>query len=147
MTHPAFGRRIKALEVWAGTPLVERNRIPMEFDAARRGLVKDRHAGRRADEAGAAPHSQLGNEPDAVLRIATGRSLARTQVADWIAHLCKKTAPNFERYDTGRYCYRHDARHGEPAGARSGRFTVLLQASGFIGAVESWSLSVYDLEY
>jgi LysR family transcriptional regulator, hypochlorite-specific transcription factor HypT len=90
VTHPAFGRRIKALEAWAGTPLVERNRIPVEFDAARRGLVKDRHAGRRADGAGAAPHSQLGNEADAVLRIATGRSLARTQVADWIARLRKK---------------------------------------------------------
>src|SRR3546814_12677155 len=29
VTHPAFGRRIRALEAWAGTPLVNRQRAPV----------------------------------------------------------------------------------------------------------------------
>ena len=29
VTHPAFGRRIRALEAWAGTPLVERGGSPV----------------------------------------------------------------------------------------------------------------------
>ena len=28
VTHPAFGRRIRALESWAGTPLIEREAGP-----------------------------------------------------------------------------------------------------------------------
>ena len=87
VTHPAFGRRIRALEAWAGTPLVQRQRAPVILTPQGEALLKAatqvvermeqvRHRIRGAGAAG---------EP--VLRIATGRSLARTLVADWIARL------------------------------------------------------------
>ena len=34
VTHPAFGRRIRALESWAGTPLIEREAGPVKLTAA-----------------------------------------------------------------------------------------------------------------
>ena len=34
VTHPAFGRRIKALELWAGTALIERGSMPLKLTAA-----------------------------------------------------------------------------------------------------------------
>ncbi|MBP6536474.1 MAG: LysR family transcriptional regulator, partial [Xylophilus sp.] len=34
VTHPAFGRRIRALEAWAGTPLVERGGGPVTLTPA-----------------------------------------------------------------------------------------------------------------
>ena len=34
VTHPAFGRRIRALEEWAGTPLIEAGGGPVRLTAA-----------------------------------------------------------------------------------------------------------------
>jgi len=34
VTHPAFGPRIRALEAWPGTPLVERSGGPVTLTAA-----------------------------------------------------------------------------------------------------------------
>src|SRR5690606_8829473 len=87
VTHPAFGRRIRALEAWAGTPLVQRQRAPVILTPQGEALLKAatqvvermeqvRHRIRGAGAAG---------EP--VLRIASGRSLARSLVVDWIARL------------------------------------------------------------
>ena len=39
VTHPAFGRRIRALEAWAGTPLVERGGVPVVLTAAGSSLL------------------------------------------------------------------------------------------------------------
>ena len=39
VTHPAFGRRIKALEEWAGVPLVERGRQASTLNAAGRSML------------------------------------------------------------------------------------------------------------
>ncbi|MEL0519326.1 LysR family transcriptional regulator, partial [Neisseria gonorrhoeae] len=39
VTHPAFGRRIKALEAWAGTPLIERGSSPVTLTAAGASLL------------------------------------------------------------------------------------------------------------
>lgn len=126
VTHPAFGRRIKALEAWAGAPLLERNRIPVSLTPQGEALLKT--AIQVVEQMGMVRHRirSSGSEAEAVLRIATGRSLARTQVAEWIARLRKKTAPHSERFDAGRYRHRHDARYGKLAGARPGRFIVLL---------------------
>ena len=33
VTHPAFGRRMRALESWAGTPLIEREAGPVKLTA------------------------------------------------------------------------------------------------------------------
>ncbi|MCH3703200.1 LysR family transcriptional regulator, partial [Campylobacter lari] len=40
VTHPAFGRRIRALEAWAGAPLVERQRVPVTLTAEGEALLK-----------------------------------------------------------------------------------------------------------
>ena len=37
VTHPAFGRRIKALEEWVGVSLIERGRNPVVLTSA--GLI------------------------------------------------------------------------------------------------------------
>ncbi len=34
VTHPAFGRRIRALESWAGTPLLVRGKSPVTLTPA-----------------------------------------------------------------------------------------------------------------
>jgi len=39
VTHPAFGRRIKALEAWAGVPLIERGYQSVSLNAAGRSLL------------------------------------------------------------------------------------------------------------
>jgi len=39
VTHPAFGRRIKALEEWAGVPLIERGHQSVTLNAAGRSLL------------------------------------------------------------------------------------------------------------
>ena len=82
VTHPAFGRRIRALEAWVGTQLVERSK-PLELtaagtvflDAATNAL--DILHGARTQLQDAAP--TLENN----LKIATGRTLAATYFPDW----------------------------------------------------------------
>ena len=91
VTHPAFGRRIRALEAWAGAPLVERQHLPVTLTPEGEALLKT--ATQVVEQMGLVRHriSSSGAGGDAVLRIATGRSLARTLVADWIARLRHRT--------------------------------------------------------
>jgi len=85
VTHPAFGRRIKALEAWAGTPLIERGSNPVTLTAAGASLLDNaqqmmRSLGHAREELlGAAGRQQN------TVTLATGRTLARTLVADWLA--------------------------------------------------------------
>ncbi|MBO9355796.1 LysR family transcriptional regulator [Bordetella petrii] len=87
VTHPAFGRRIRALESWAGAPLVNRQRVPVTLTSQGEALLKT--ATQVVERMGQVRHrirsSGAAGEP--VLRIGTGRSLARTLVADWIVRL------------------------------------------------------------
>lgn len=87
VTHPAFGRRIRALEAWAGAPLVERQRVPVTLTAEGEALLKT--ATQVVEQMGLVRHRirSSGAGGEAVLRIATGRSLSRTVVGDWIARL------------------------------------------------------------
>ena len=50
VTHPAFGRRIRALEAWAGTPLIERGGGPVRLTAA--GVLRHAYAAHRPDFTG-----------------------------------------------------------------------------------------------
>lgn len=87
VTHPAFGRRIKALEAWAGTPLIERGSSPVTLTAAGNSLLDNAsqmmvnlsHAREALQEA-------AGRQGGAVTLV-TGRTLARTLVADWLVKL------------------------------------------------------------
>lgn len=82
VTHPAFGRRIKALEAWAGTPLIERGSGPVTLTAAGASLLDnaqqmvgnlDHARGELLDAAG---------RQASTVTLATGRTLARTLLAD-----------------------------------------------------------------
>jgi DNA-binding transcriptional LysR family regulator len=82
VTHPAFGRRIRALEDWAGIALVERKQ-PLSLtpggllflDAATQSLELLNTA--RAQFQG------TGRNPETPVRIATGRTLASDFFPDW----------------------------------------------------------------
>lgn len=87
VTHPAFGRRIRALEAWAGTPLVERSGGPVTLTPA--GLSFLETAGQLAREL-AHSHEELqslAGRQARTVTLTTGRTLARTVVADWLVRL------------------------------------------------------------
>lgn len=87
VTHPAFGRRIRALEEWAGTPLVQRGAGPVSLTAAGESLLDDaRGLLQGLNQAHEALRGAAGREQQ-TLTLATGRTLARTLVADWLCGL------------------------------------------------------------
>ena len=82
VTHPAFGRRIRALEAWAGTPLVERGGGPVTLTPAGQSFLDT--AGqmvRNLTQSHEELQSLAGRQARTVT-LATGRTLARTVVAD-----------------------------------------------------------------
>lgn len=87
VTHPAFGRRIRALEDWAGTPLVARGAGPVALTAAGESLLQDARG--LLQSLSQAHDSLLGaaGRTQQTLTLATGRTLARTLVADWLRQL------------------------------------------------------------
>lgn len=87
VTHPAFGRRIRALEAWAGTALVERSGGPVRLTPA--GQVFLETAQQMARNL-AQSHEELravAGRQGRTVTLATGRTLARTLVADWLVRL------------------------------------------------------------
>lgn len=87
VTHPAFGRRIRALEAWAGVPLVATSRAPVRLTAAGEALL-DEAEPLLAGLARARAQWRASAEPPApVLRVGTGRTLAHTVVADWMLRM------------------------------------------------------------
>lgn len=94
VTHPAFGRRIRALEDWAGTRLVDRSRSPVELTEAGRALLRQAQGTlTELNQMREELRGRHGGPNEAVFRLATGRSLARTTVADWLASLSKPRKP------------------------------------------------------
>ncbi|RMX08346.1 LysR family transcriptional regulator [Corticibacter populi] len=93
VTHPAFGRRIRALEAWAGAPLVMRDASPVVLTPQGQLLLGT--AGQVVEQLERVRQQlqQVDAEVSPVLRIATGRSLAGSLVADWIALLHKGPRP------------------------------------------------------
>jgi DNA-binding transcriptional LysR family regulator len=92
VTHPAFGRRIRALEQWVGAELVERKQ-PVSLTPA--GLLFLDAATHSLDVLHAA-RAQLQDtalHPDETLRIATGRTLARTFFPDWCEAVNRRFGP------------------------------------------------------
>lgn len=84
VTHPAFGRRIRALEQWAGVPLVERGGGPVRLTThGERLLEHARQLVRQVDQARTDTRGVLAADTPTV-SLATGRTLARTIAADLI---------------------------------------------------------------
>jgi DNA-binding transcriptional LysR family regulator len=100
VTHPAFGRRIRALEQWVGTELVERKQ-PVSLTSA--GALFLDAAAHSLDILNAA-RAQLQDTalyPDETLRIATGRTLARTFFPEWYNAVNHRFGPFFVSVTTG----------------------------------------------
>lgn len=87
VTHPAFGRRIRALEAWAGTPLVERGGGPVTLTPAGASFLETaaqlaRNLAQSHEELQA-----LAGRQGRTVTLTTGRTLARTVVADWLVRV------------------------------------------------------------
>ncbi|MEX8193078.1 LysR substrate-binding domain-containing protein [Comamonas guangdongensis] len=85
VTHPAFGRRIRALEAWAGTALIESGSGPVRLTPAGEAF---RDTAEQLVRTLAQSHDELqavAGRQAHVITLATGRTLARTIVADWLA--------------------------------------------------------------
>ncbi len=91
VTHPAFGRRIRALEAWAGAPLAERRGNAVQLTPQGEKLLgfalQVVPALTQAREEISGPPSQ-----DSTVTLATGRTLARTVAADWFARIRRERA-------------------------------------------------------
>jgi LysR family transcriptional regulator, hypochlorite-specific transcription factor HypT len=83
VTQPAFGRRIKSLEDWLGTELVDRAAYPTQLtEAGQQFLNTAREVCRSLDDARDSFSSRSVNSN--TLRIATGRTLGHTQFPQWL---------------------------------------------------------------
>jgi len=128
VTHPAFGRRIRALEAWAGVPLVHEGRAPVRLTPAGLALLAEGEpllAGLQRVRAQWQPLAHDKAQSTQTLRIGTGRTLAHTVVADWLARMrgawrghrvelhtrsMAEIAALFERGDVDLLCcYEHPA--------------------------------------
>ncbi len=87
VTHPAFGRRIQALEAWAGTPLVVRGASPVRLTPAGERLREHALQTVRGLEAARDELQSIAGRHARTVTLATGRTLARTVVADWLVRL------------------------------------------------------------
>jgi LysR family transcriptional regulator, hypochlorite-specific transcription factor HypT len=84
VTHPAFGRRIKALEQWVGAELVQRAGDKQSFGLTPVGEEFLITAKKIIEELRNAQLNAIRNN-SGMIRVCTGRTLARTMVSDWIA--------------------------------------------------------------
>ena len=82
VTHPAFGRRIKALENWAGAPLIIRDSSPVTLTPFGVQMVETAKKTMALLENARQTRQLHANH---LIKVVTGRTLARTLVADWIA--------------------------------------------------------------
>jgi LysR family transcriptional regulator, hypochlorite-specific transcription factor HypT len=143
VTHPAFGRRIRSLEAWAGVPLVLQGRAPVKLTAAGVALIAE-GAPMLAGLARVKAQWRLNGRGEGaasdVLRIGTGRTLARTLVADWLARLrgllrahrvelhtraMAEIASVFERGEVDLLvCYEHHALSNPLSGQRFRHLTL-----------------------
>lgn len=87
VTHPAFGRRIQQLEEWAGTPLVERGRSPTRLTPAGTRLLETARQMVSGLESSRVELLGEAGRQARTVTIATGRTLARTVLADWLVRL------------------------------------------------------------
>ncbi len=86
VTHPAFSRRIRELENWAGTNLVDRSTVPVRLtQQGQELLVTAEYVIARLNMVSRKLKSVPANSH--MLRVATGRYLASTLVADWACNM------------------------------------------------------------
>ena len=84
VTQPAFGRRIRALEEWAGTPLFDRSCHQIVPTAAGRAFHPAAEEVLRRLSLGRDQARDAGNAADAALRFASTHLLASTFFPHWL---------------------------------------------------------------
>ncbi len=99
LTLPAFGRRITSLEQWAGTTLVERRRAPVALTPAGERLLQ--FAQEAIPGLAQAREELQGLRPGDAVTLVTGRTLARTIAADWLARSRRRLGEATVRIRTG----------------------------------------------
>lgn len=100
VTHPAFGRRIRSLESWAGAKLVDRASKPVQLTpAGQRFITQGREALNSLMDARHEVQSIASGDNQRVT-VATGRTLARTLVADWMVAFPETIRPSMFRVKT-----------------------------------------------
>lgn len=87
ITHPAFGRRIRALEEWAGTPLVERGHQATTLTAAGKTLLASAHEVLGILEQTHGLLQRPRRRRDETITIAAGRTLSHTVLPGTISAL------------------------------------------------------------
>ena len=87
VTPPAFGRRMQALEVWAGAPLIDRSTFPVRLTAEGRQFLEAAQTALRTLEDARLSLRAAHRADASTLTIATGKTLARSMVPAWLAGL------------------------------------------------------------
>jgi DNA-binding transcriptional LysR family regulator len=92
VTHPAFGRRIKALEDWFGVALIERKQ-PLSLTPAGLLFLEAATQSLGLLNAARAQFQSVGLNREEPVRIATGRTLASDFFPDWYESLNQRFGP------------------------------------------------------
>lgn len=156
VTHPAFGRRIRALEAWAGVPLLQRGRAPVRLTPAGELLLDEAlpllaSLSRARTQWGAARNGAEGRRQ--TLRVGTGRTLAHTWVSDWLSRLrpiwrahcvelrtasMAEISAVFERGEVDLLvCYEHPALSTNLSGQRFRHATLAVDSLVPVSAVDA----------
>lgn len=87
VTHPAFGRRIRALEAWTGTALVVSGSSPVRLTPAGEAFLETCELMTRTLAQSHEELQTIAGLQARAITLVTGRTLARTIVADWLVRL------------------------------------------------------------
>lgn len=100
VTQPQFSRRIKALEMWAGAELVNRSGVPLSLTPAGEDLLA---VARRSVDILSDARARIRQSSQGLdwVTLATGRTLSRTAVPQWLAHVKKRVGDIRLRIVTG----------------------------------------------
>ena len=100
VTQPQFSRRIRSLELWAGTSLVDRSSVPISLTPAGDTLLS---AAQRALDGLNETRARIGQARHGRgwVTIASGRTLSRTAIPDWLARTKAATGEFKLRIQTG----------------------------------------------
>jgi DNA-binding transcriptional LysR family regulator len=100
VTQPQFSRRIRALELWAGTDLVNRSGVPLGLTAAGEEFLPV--ARRVVSSLGdARARIRQSSHDQGWVTLATGRTLSRTAVPGWLAKVKRDVGDFSLRIITG----------------------------------------------
>ena len=100
VTQPQFSRRIRSLEMWAGTELVNRAGVPLSLTAAGEELLP---VARRAVASLGDTRERIRQASHGIdwVTLATGRTLSRTAVPHWLARVKREVGDIRLRIVTG----------------------------------------------